>query len=74
MVTRNEIKVGDFIVNNDPRKAGEAKKIVAIWDNGADTYVSYDAGRRRAHVRLDRIYKMGTKGPTNGWTLANSTI
>lgn len=73
MVTRDEVNVGDFIINNDPRKPGQAHKIEAIYQIASDWFAEYRAGRRRARVRFDRIYKQGTKGPTNGWTLATAT-
>jgi hypothetical protein len=73
MVKREEIHAGDFIVNNDVRKPGDTKRVEAVYKIGEDWYAEYRAGRRRARVRLDRIYKQGDHPYHRGWTLANAT-
>jgi hypothetical protein len=61
----NDIKPGTVIENNDPRKRGERHEIVAV----ANGYIYYQAGVRRARVRLDRILPPGQRN-ANGWSVA----
>lgn len=74
MVKRQDIQVGDYIINNDPRGSKQPQKVVAIFETrDGDWLAEYNSGKRRCRVRLDRIFKAGEKCKNNTWTLAGTT-
>lgn len=48
-------KVGDVLVNNDPRKKGEKHIIIAVFSDS----VKYRGGYRTSSVGFHRIYDDG---------------
>lgn len=58
------IKVGDYIRDLDPRSNGKTVQITRIGSE----YVSYQAGKRIANVRIDRIRPAGAT-QKSGWAL-----
>jgi hypothetical protein len=69
MVKREEIKIGDRLRNNDPRAGGREVAVIAIVNLFSDWYACYQAGRRVARVRMDRIYRQQDINHNKGWTL-----
>lgn len=62
------IKVGDVLQDNDPRQNGKRVTVIAIENEDAADFAVYQAGRRRARIRCDRIFTDG-KPRTKGFNL-----
>ena len=55
-ITKDEIKVGDILVNNDPRKKGQQEVVVAVFED----CVKYRGSYRSSTVRFSRIFNDST--------------
>ena len=70
--TRDDVKVGTRLFNNDPRVAADnPRKIVTIL-RVYGPYVEYSTGKRTAQIKLDRIYTDG-KSRHQGYNLIPNT-
>lgn len=67
-----EVKKGSWIKDNDPRsKDNPSKEVLAIEDVRGTKYAVYKAGKRKARIRLDRIFQDGAVRKV-GWTLVTA--
>lgn len=58
------IRVGSTLETNDKRTPGHRVTVIGV----DKTYATYQAGVRKARIRLDRIYTDG-KPRSQGWNL-----
>lgn len=66
-----EVKVGDTLRNNDPRRSGEEVKVIAtLYRGGMETtlHAVYQARTRWCYIRFDRIHNDG-KSRHQGWSV-----
>ena len=72
------VKVGDRLRDNDPRSNGKVVEVIDITTGTLSsalnfprgvTYAVYNAGKRKAKIRTDRIYADDGKTRKTGWTL-----
>jgi hypothetical protein len=65
-----EVKVGSKLRNNDPRYAGQVVEVITITESALGKFATYQGGRRRCKVRLDRIVTDPKQMTYNkGWSL-----
>ena len=73
-----EVKVGDTLRNNDPRRSGEIVKVIAtvmrtVNDPFASRWFSvYQGATRKCRVHFDRIHNDG-KARHQGWSVVPTT-
>lgn len=66
------VKVGTILRNNDPRKAGEEVKVIAVLFRETAWFAVYQGKGRKNGIRLDRIYNDGVVR-NNGWSVVPAT-
>lgn len=53
-----KVRIGDRLQSNDPREKGKVVIVTAVFQepNDGKKYAIYQAGKRIAKIRLDRIF------------------
>lgn len=72
MSTDTEIRKGTVIANNDPRCVGHQATILGLVAEVGTVYAAYQAGTRKARIRLDRIHTDGKQRRT-GWSFVRQS-
>lgn len=72
-----EVKVGSWLIDNDPRNKGRKVQVTALYTDNASKvqYAVWKSARRINKIRLDRIITDPNVMTYNsGWSLAPETV
>lgn len=66
----SNVKQGSILRDNDPRSEGRMVTVLRVVNRDGRLCAEYQAGHRRAYIRIDRIFTDGTRHKT-GWSLVS---